>query len=366
MNKTLQTKTESEDKSTILEIGFLKIDKKKLPVFEKIFLLVILALAVYIFLPKLSSIEETLLVVKSLKPWAVMLALIMQLLRMWANGLTVSGCISIAKQKFSIRRSVLISMASYSIGLVAGGMFGSAAATYRWVRGSKGNSAGASLAASIPAMFISFIMAAISLLGMIFLLIGHSLTIIQIVSYILISLFLAAVGLLLIIAIKNKEKSITIALKIISVIYNLFKKQLHLEETRIKLSKLFNTWEFLLDEGWKGPMLGSTLSVMFDMFTVFFLFIAAGSPVSLSVLVMGYSLPNLFGRMAFVIPGGVGVIESTMIAFYANLGVENSIATVVVLAYRLFSFWLPAVSGFLVLPYLNKLTSSSSYEELSE
>ena len=52
-----------------------------------------------------------------------------------------------------------------------------------------------------------------------------------------------------------------------------------------------------------------------------------------------------------------------MVALYTSLGVENSIATVITLTYRLLSFWAPALSGFLLLPYFNRLTSKS-YEEL--
>ncbi|MGB9133207.1 MAG: hypothetical protein WCB90_11450 [Methanosarcina sp.] len=40
--------------------------------------------------------------------------------------------------------------------------------------------------------------------------------------------------------------------------------------------------------------------------------------------------------MAFLLPGGVGVVESTMAALYKGLGVPGSIAVVVILGYRLF------------------------------
>ncbi len=50
--------------------------------------------------------------------------------------------------------------------------------------------------------------------------------------------------------------------------------------------------------------------------------------------------------MAFLLPGGVGVVESTMAALYKGLGVPGSIAVVVILSYRLFSFWIPTLIGF--------------------
>jgi len=61
-----------------------------------------------------------------------------------------------------------------------------------------------------------------------------------------------------------------------------------------------------------------------------------------------------FWTHVFIIPGVVEVIESTMVALYTSLGIENSLASVVVLIYRVICFWLPAIIGFLLLPFLNR------------
>ena len=110
----------------------------------------------------------------------------------------------------------------------------------------------------------------------------------------------------------------------------------------------------LLAGGWRGPLLGAVLNVAFDMLTLYFLFIAAGHQVSLGVLLTGYGLPLLLGKMAFFIPGGVGVIESTMIGLYNGLGVPDAVTVVVVLVYRVLSFWLPLLIGFPLIIILQK------------
>jgi len=110
----------------------------------------------------------------------------------------------------------------------------------------------------------------------------------------------------------------------------------------------------ILRGGWRGPLLGAVLNVAFDMLTIYLLFIAARHPVSLGVLLTGYGLPLLMGKMAFMIPGGVGVVESTMTALYTSLGVPYSVAVVVVLAYRILSFWLPLILGFPLILILEK------------
>ena len=62
-----------------------------------------------------------------------------------------------------------------------------------------------------------------------------------------------------------------------------------------------------------------------------------------------------------MIPGGVGVIESTMSGLYASLGVPNAVTVVVVLVYRVLSFWLPLLLGFPLILVLQR--ESSGFEE---
>ena len=92
------------------------------------------------------------------------------------------------------------------------------------------------------------------------------------------------------------------------------------------------------------------------MFTLFFLFIAAGQPVNLAVLVAGYGLPLLLGKVAIIFPGGVGIVEGSMVALYNSLKIPNPISVVVVLGYRLISFWLPTIMGFLAAAVLSRKT----------
>ena len=64
----------------------------------------------------------------------------------------------------------------------------------------------------------------------------------------------------------------------------------------------------------------------------------------------------LLGKVAFI-PGGLGVVEASMVAMFTTLGAVNAQAVVVVLAYRLLSLWIPALIGFLVVVILQRETS---------
>jgi len=362
MTKTIQPQPDQEKKPNGLQRGFLGIPKVFISIGEKFFFLIVLALAVYYFLPKISSIEETLKVLQSLKFWGVLLALTAQVLSYWGSGIMMNESIKLAGHRISIVRGMLISLASYSIGLVAGGMFGSAANTFRWVKASGGGNEGASLAASLPPIFVDIVLAVVSVFGLIFLLFSHNLSTAQAFSFFLIALLLIAIGLILFIAVRHQDKAIPKTIQILSRIYKILKKPLDAEKVTKDLQRLFNIWGFLLTDGWKGPLLGAAISIFFDMWTVYFLFIACGSFISPVIFIAGYGLPLLFGRMAFMFPGGVGIIESTMVALYTSLGIDNSLATVVVLTYRVISFWLPSISGFFLLPFFNKITKNGSVE----
>ncbi len=102
--------------------------------------------------------------------------------------------------------------------------------------------------------------------------------------------------------------------------------------------------------GWRGPASGAALNIGFDMLTLAFLFSSARHGVSPLILLAGYGVPQLLGKVT-VILGDVGVVETTMVGLYGSLGVPTPICVVVVLVYRLFSFWMPTLAGIALVPY---------------
>src|SRR6185312_16253813 len=120
----------------------------------------------------------------------------------------------------------------------------------------------------------------------------------------------------------------------------------------IAVSRLVAAWDALVRGGWRAPATGAFLNLAFDILTLGFLFVAAGHGVNPLVLIAGYGVPQLLGKLT-VILGGVGVVETTMVALYVLLGVPKPAAIVAVLGYRLFSFWLPTIIGIALVPLLD-------------
>jgi phosphatidylglycerol lysyltransferase len=85
-----------------------------------------------------------------------------------------------------------------------------------------------------------------------------------------------------------------------------------------------------------------------DLVSLYVLFLAFHEPVSLGVLVTGYAVGVLFWIVS-ITPQGIGVVEGVMALVYASLGVPAAQSTVIVLAYRGLTFWLPLLIGFVLL-----------------
>jgi uncharacterized membrane protein YbhN (UPF0104 family) len=98
---------------------------------KKLLVLIVIGLAIQFTLPQITSFQNNITVIKSIKTWILGLAIIAQFCSYVGNGIITSELVKSAHRQFSIMRGLMISLASTSIGMVAGGMFGAGAATFR-------------------------------------------------------------------------------------------------------------------------------------------------------------------------------------------------------------------------------------------
>jgi phosphatidylglycerol lysyltransferase len=98
-----------------------------------------------------------------------------------------------------------------------------------------------------------------------------------------------------------------------------------------------------------GRTFGIALSAhLVDLVTLFVLFLAFHQAVSPGVLVGGYSMGILFWIVA-ITPQGIGIVEGVMALVFTSLGVPVERATVIALAFRGLTFWLPLLIGFVLI-----------------
>jgi uncharacterized protein (TIRG00374 family) len=319
-----------------------------------VFALVVLGLAVHLLLPMVATFEHSFAVIRKMIPWALALAAAAQAASYFGSGYLLKALVSLSGSTLTLFKGTLITLAGASFGMVAGGVVGSSAAVFRWMQKENVRPEAATLAGTIPMLFNDAVLLAASLIGLIYLLSVHQLSRLQAISFALILTGLLAVIGLLLWGLRRREALKQLADRAAHRATALIRRPYHPKKIRDWLDGVFSAADMLLAGGWRGPLLGALLNTGFDMLTLFALFIAAGHPVSPSVLLTGYGLPLLLGKMAFVIPGGIGIIESSMVGLYTSLGVDNAVAVVVVLAYRILSFWLPLVAGFPVILILRR------------
>jgi len=320
--------------------------------------LVLLGLAVHVILPQLATLDHALQVIKGMALWAVVLAIVAQVLSYLGSGYLLRALVAMFGQRLSLIRSTLITMATSSIGLVAGGL-AYAAATYRWVRGNGVSAEGAVLAGWLPSLLNSAVLMVIGIFGLLRLLIARELSTLQAIGFGLTLLILNLIAGLVLWGVRHRPQLSRLAVWAASRWAKLRRCPYDPATAEATTERLFSAWDVLRTGGWRDPALGAALNTAFDMLTLYFLFIAAGHAVSLGVLLTGYGLPLLLGRVTFL-PGGVGIIEGTMAALYNGLGVPGGVTVVVILTYRFLSFWLPTLLGFPLVPYLQRVSISAN------
>jgi len=317
--------------------------------------LLLLGVAVHVILPQMASLQHSLQVVKQMTTWAVALAVGMQLLSYLGSGYLLRAMAVISGQRLSLLRGTIIFAAARSVGLVGGGQVGSTAVTYRWMRGSGVSGEGAILAGWLPSLLGSAILVLIGILGILHLLIAHDLSTLEVVGLGLTLALLGGVAGAIWWGLSHRDQLALLAEKAGRRWAKLRRKAHDPARAQAAVGRLFDAWDRLRAGGWRSLIAGAAATIGFDMGTLYCLFVAAGHPVSPGILLAGYGLPLLLGRMSFL-PGGVGIVEGTMAALYNGLGVPNAVTVVVILTYRLISFWLPTFLGFPLVPYLQRVT----------
>lgn len=332
--------------------GKLTIRAPKVRLWRYLPILIILGLAVHLLLPQIADLRKSWSVIRQMTWWVVALAILVQALSYIGSGYTLQTILANSREKLSITKGVLITLASNSIGLVAGGWIGGAAATYGWVRREDQYGDAAALAGTLPPLLNNAVLAGVSAIGVIYLLVNHDLSQVQLVGFSVVLMALGALAAGIIAALYHPGATTRLAIRLAGRWAKFRRREYQPQDTEASVNQFVQAWRAMGHGRWLHPALGAVANVGFDMLTLYFMFVAAGHPVSPGVLFAGYGLPYMLGKIAFMFPGGVGVVETGMIAIYGSLGVPSDISVVVILGYRLISFWVPSLLGFSAAAYL--------------
>jgi uncharacterized membrane protein YbhN (UPF0104 family) len=99
-------------------------------------------------------------------------------------------------------------------------------------------------------------------------------------------------------------------------------------------------------------IVGAIGYLWFDIAVLFACFAAAGHVPPLAPVVLAYQIGYLSNFIP--VPGGIGVLDGSMIGMLVLYGVGGTVATAATLAYHAISLWVPAVCGTIAFVVLQK------------
>jgi uncharacterized membrane protein YbhN (UPF0104 family) len=330
----------------------LRVPKLTIKLGRYLFSLIVLGLAVHLLLPQLVNFRHSIQVLRKMSVLLILCAAFAQILSYIGNGYMIRSLLSTAKQHLGILRCILMIVASASVGLVAVGTVGNSAAMYGLARRAGIRQEGALMASWLPAILNNAVLLVFALIGMAQLFILHDLSYGQLIGFGLAVLFLFTLAGGILWGAFNRSRILDISIRISRGWARFRRHQYSPEPTMDAVDRIFLAGDGLRSGKWRGALAGAAGNVLFDMLTLYLVFNAAGFRVGPGVLLGGYGLPLFLSKFTFL-PGGIGLIEGTMAAIYISLGVPGATAVVVILTYRILSFWIPTILGFPLFIYLN-------------
>ncbi len=312
----------------------------------------VLGLAVHLLLPQITALQHSLDVIRGMTWWVLALAVCSTGMSTLGSGILLNAIARMTGDRLPLVRGALIAVASNSVGLVAGGIVPAGVAASRWVRGSGVGIAGALVTLWLPVLLYNGVLVVVTALGLVNLLLLHKLTAPLAVTFAVILAGISVVIAAIAWGSRRREEFTGLVTRAGERWAALRHRPFDPAAAQASVARIFHGIDWLGEGGWRGPVVGAGLTTFFDLVTLYLCFVAAGHPLSPAVVVTAYGLPMLLAKAPLTTPGGIGIVEASMVALFASLGVPKQVAVVAVLAYRLLAFWLPSLAGFLLFPYL--------------
>src|SRR5436190_9198938 len=258
-------------------------------------IVIVLGLLVHFVLPRIDTIASALTTLRTMKPWGVGMAFVMEVLSYIANGALLQSIVALMGERISLRRSVAIEVGAGTVAIVAAGALGFGASIYRWTRNSGMSQRTAMLASWLPSVFDSITLVLFGLMSAGALLFHHDLSRTTLIALVIVvSVLVAIIGTIGVLLARNEW---LIALSTFAA-RTIQKIKPSVDDVKFvdAAQRAASTWHSLKGGGWIRPGLCSLLVLTFDFLCLRYSLLAAGQPAKFTVILAGYGVPLLLGR----------------------------------------------------------------------
>ena len=338
---------------------------------KRIIIILIVGIGIWILIPKIIGLKETLELLEQIKYWALILALVAESFFYIGSTILTRTVLRMTNDKLKFFDVLKISvMDSFSVQFLPLGTFGEAAVDYYFYRAKNIRISHIVLMFVARTIIVWFVFAFIYLVGVAFSptntnLDGQKILIVWLIYF-------AAFGFLfyLIYLYFKKERLLRKALGFVSFINwwsRIFRfERIELEKVPPLVDKIYEATAILAQNRRLqfSAALGALLYWFGDIFCLYFAFLGFGYQPHLATVIFTYSIARILGTISFI-PGGLGVIEASMGLIFIGFGIPAPTALAAVLVFRLISFWLPIPIGLSSFLSLQKNYIKMKLKEIS-
>ena len=204
--------------------------------------------------------------------------------------------------------------------------------------------------AAMEMIFISIMMAFVSIAGLWYLVRMGDILFYQIVLLVMIALILVAAGGLAVWYARDREQVKRLALRINGIANHWLERHHRPVHSDAAISQRIDEFYDGLHQLRKRPIrlyfLNAFIRIALDIACLGACFIAFNYVISPGALLTGYGLMLLVSGLA-ALPGGLGFTDLSLSVIYARLGAPGAVAVAAALTYRLIAWWLVRFIGFI-------------------
>ncbi len=304
-----------------------------------LFVVAILALAIYYLVPKIGGLAKALDVISGASITLLLIALGIQAATYFVDGIAFRGS---SRSKFNLFEAYMVQIAGTFLNVFTIKSIGLIAMDEQFLekKGESFESASSSVAIFFIAKF------ALKIVVLVFLL----LAIVSINTkisfnvlpelHILLIVFIALVGL---------------GILLFIFVPKYFRNKLFRSTKKLFKAFLINTKNLLRTNPKNLFILSAGLILSFagDALTLYVILQAFGTTANFFAIFAVLLGGNIISSAAPT-PGNIGAIEASLIIGLTTIGIGTSVAIVAVLTYRLLNFWLPILPGIVAYQYLKR------------
>lgn len=318
---------------------------------KRIVIILLLGIGIWILIPKLIGLKETLDLLKQVKYWALLLALFSESFFYIGSAILTRAVLSMTGDRLKFTNVIKISVLdSFSVQFLPLGTFGEGAVNYFFLREKKVRASHIFLMFIARTIIVYLVFAAIWLIGVAFSPTNHSLgptalTVIWITYLTAFAVFFYFISLyfrkpLLIQRVAKFARILNRIGRILKV------GRIPLEKIPDYVQKFYDAAKMLARNRQLqiNAALGAVLFWSGDILCLYFSLLGFGYAAHLPIVIFAYAAARILSLISFI-PGGLGITEGTLALIFIGFGIPASTALAAVLIFRLISFWLPVPVG---------------------